>query len=145
MLTRHLWLVLIAAGCSVLNQPTLRTLPQPVASSKLDPLLADARAAYQHNFPDKQLVTVYNTQRDWTIHRHPVSGVVVQRTAETMFAYKKGATCTWELMWLVEPNAGGTEWGALDVTNPQGENGPLYLDRPADCASLASSAPGAGT
>jgi hypothetical protein len=125
----------------------LTTLPQPVASSSLDPRRPDARTAYAHNFPDKQLLAAYNTQNDWTLERNERTGVILSRHAETMFGYKKGTSCMWELMWLVQPNAGGTEWGAVNVMNPQGANGDLYLYRPADCASLSSTstAPGAGT
>jgi hypothetical protein len=93
----------------------------PKAAQTNATLDADFRAVFSRNYPAEKIMLVHITSTEWTIVRHPVTGVITGRTQTAAVASKNNdGFCVYHFVRIIQEYDGSKYLGSkMDTDVPQ--------------------------
>lgn len=109
----------LSSGCSFLWTSKPRSaLPHGARASDLDEWLPKAFTLFKRRTPTIDLDWMANTEADWTLVRHDLSGAVLRRAARLVYTFRASSGgCAWNDVWLVQEYVGG-QFGPAEIRGP---------------------------
>ncbi len=143
--------LLPSLGCVGLlgNDDTLSSVPARQHDPEIDALMPTVPDSYAQLHPSNEPRIIFHANAGWDLERHPISGMILRRSATVVVGFRSAGACGVELMSLQAENL-GDGWTEPTLTeawerDPDGTHRSIYLHRATPCADLDTAVANAKT